>query len=129
MPSTASSWSCRRRHRLAWLRRESASRRACATLTRSEATLSGRRRKLGECFHSPYKPQFLAIYPRLQPQFSQIGGEPQHSTQFRELGPNYNFYESGANHTGIYRSMKSKASRKHTKEYSKARARYPSPEN
>lgn len=61
--------------------------------------------------------------------FRKFGGEPQHSTQFRELGFNYNFYESGANHTGIYRSMKSKASRKHTKEYSKARARYPSPEN
>lgn len=84
-------------------------------LMRSAATLSGRKRKLGKSQFERCIAMHFLQFERSSLIVANFNG------MAREFGAQWL--------TDHHSSLKTKASRKHGKEYSKARARYPSPEN
>jgi hypothetical protein len=84
-------------------------------LMRSAATLNGHKRKSGES-----NPNRCIIMHVLQVQAQLFIAASSKCITYRFI----NWWL-----TDFHSSLKTKASRKHGKEYSKARARYPSPEN
>jgi hypothetical protein len=91
-------------------------------LMRSAAISSGHRRRSGK-LHQNLHSEFLL------PNRAMAVGNETRSCSETQLTSLQHAILRICETNKFHRALKSKASRKHTKEYSKARARYPSPEN